>query len=66
MIAASVRSPDPDPAGPTIAVDALIDARSRISLAFAVETARHQGYEQPLAACENRMPDSITLLGTLL
>jgi hypothetical protein len=65
MISASIRSPGPDPAGPTIPVDALIDARSRSSLAFAVETAG-QGYEQLLAASENRMPDPITFLRPLL
>ena len=45
MISATTRSPGPDPASRTIPVDALIDARSRSSLAFGVETAE-QGYEQ--------------------
>jgi hypothetical protein len=66
MIAASVRSLGPDLAGPTIPVDALIDERLRSSLAFAEETARHQGYQQLLATCENRMPDPVTLLRPLL
>ncbi len=65
MISATTRSPGPDPASRTIPVDALIDARSRSLLASAVETAG-QGYEQLLAASENRMPDPITFLRPLL
>jgi hypothetical protein len=65
MISATTRSPGPDPASRTIPVDALIDARARSSLAFGVETAE-QGYEQLLAASENRMPDPITFLRPLL
>jgi hypothetical protein len=70
MISASIRSSGLEPAGPTIPVDALIDAHSRRSLAVAVETAEQSyeqlGYEQFLAAFGNRMPDLITFFRPLL
>jgi hypothetical protein len=69
MISASIRSPGPDPAGGTIPVDALIDARSRSSLAFAVETAGQgceQLFEQLLAASEKPNAGPDTFLRPLL
>jgi CelD/BcsL family acetyltransferase involved in cellulose biosynthesis len=44
-------------------VDALIDVRSRNSLAFAVESARRQGFEQ-LRGMRNRMRQAIQRSGT--